>query len=170
VDRLAEIALLLPLALWLGALWLACSIAARGFRERAWTPVILLLAALVAVGTVQGLGGRKIGILARFHAQKTRYRAIVRAIEAGQVPPSGSRYIVEKGPPVRVAFPWPGGILDNWCGVVYDPSGYVRKANRFKPDLPNFNDPALQDVQGWFGGTLWSCEPLGGDWYFCCFT
>jgi hypothetical protein len=113
---------------------------------------------------------QEIGIFARFHALKPRYRAIVRAIEAGEVPPAEPRYIVEKGTPIRVAFPWPGGMLDNWCGVIYDPSGLLRKAGRFQRGLSHFSDPALQEARALFGGDLWSCEPLGGDWYFCCFT
>jgi len=169
-DRLWVIALLFPLALWIGALWLACSIVARGFRERTWTPAVLLLAALVAVGTVQGLFGREIGIFARFQALKPGYQKIVRAIEAGEAPPRGYRCMVEKGPPARVVFPWPGGMMDNWCGVVYDPSGLLREASRFKPDPAGRGAPAQREVWGWFGGDLFRCEPLGGDWYFCCFT
>lgn len=169
-DRLWVIALLFPLALWLGGLWLTWSIAARGFRERAWTPAVLLLAAMVAMGTVQGVFGREIGIFARFQALKPGYLKVVRAIDAGEAPPHGTRCIVEKGPPIRVAFPWPGGMMDNWCGVVYDPSGLLRKASRFKPDPAGVGDPAQREVRGWFGGDLYRCEPLGGDWYFCCFT
>lgn len=169
-DRLAEIFLLFPLALCVGAVWLACSFAARGFRERAWTPAVLLLAALVAVGTLQAWVGKEIGVLVRFHALKPRYEAIVKAIEAGEVPSAGTRFIVEKGPPARVAFPWPGGILDNWRGVVYDPSGLLRKTSVSGPDMFSSSDPAVRDAIGWFGGQMRRCEALGGDWYFCYFT
>ena len=55
-DRLSILFLLFPLALWIGAVWLACSIAARGVRERAWAPTVFLLAAMVSVGTLQALG------------------------------------------------------------------------------------------------------------------
>jgi hypothetical protein len=169
-DRFWVIAFVLPATLWLGIAGLAGSIAVRAFRDRAWAAPMILLAALASVGTLQGLAGERIGLLARFHTLRPRYRAIVADIQAGRVPPGGTRYLIEQGIPLRVAFPWPGGITDNWCGVVYDPSGLVLKARLFRPDLSNFGDPALRQVRSLFGGDLRSCEPLGGHWYFCCFT
>jgi hypothetical protein len=169
-DRLWVIALLLPMTLWLGLAVLAGFIAVRGFQERIWAMSIGLLLALAMAGAVQGSVGGRIGLLARFYALRPSYQEIIEAIEAGIDRPGEPRHLVEKGPPLRVAFPWPGGLLDNWCGVVYDPSGLVMKAKRFRPDLSNFGDPTLQDVKKLFGGDLRSCEPLGGPWYFCCFT
>jgi hypothetical protein len=114
--------------------------------------------------------GRRTGILIRFHAASPRYERVVADVLAGRDPGQETSYIVDGGPPVRVAFPLPGGILDNWCGVVYDPTGLVLKARRFKPDLSDLHDPGMADVSSLFGGDLCYCEPLGGDWYFCCFT
>ncbi len=147
-DRLWVLALVFPLALWLGALGLAIAIAGRGFREREWGAAVLLVAVLASLGALQWVGGTRIGVLARFLVLKPRYQAVVRAIEAGQVPPAEPRSIVEKGKTLRVAFPWPGGVLDNWCGVVYDPSGLVRKAALFRSDLSNFGDPASPGGEG----------------------
>jgi hypothetical protein len=169
-DRLDILALLFPLPLWLAAVWLAGSIASRGFRRHDWVPALLLPAALLSVGVFQGVVGRKVGVFVRFQALRPHYRTIVRAIEAGETPPAGSRYRVEEGQSVRVVFPWPGGILDNWCGVVYDSSGLLRKASRSGPNLSGSSDVDVGKVRGWFGGDLRFCEPLGGDWFFCDFT
>ena len=62
------------------------------------------------------------------------------------------------------------------CGAVVpvDPVPDERKhgngARQFKPDWSNWNAPELQGVRRLFGGDLRHCEPLGGPWYFCCFT
>jgi hypothetical protein len=77
---------------------------------------------------------------------------------------------IEPGPPLRVAFVQPGGLLDNWEAIVYDPTGEVLKARQIKPDLSNMNDPALQSVVRLFGGDLIRARPLGGHWYWCSFT
>ena len=77
---------------------------------------------------------------------------------------------VEWGPPLRVAFVW-GGMIDNWCGAVMDPTGEVMKANRLKPDFSNFEtDREYLKVRGLFGGDMTSCQPLTKNWYHCCFT
>lgn len=61
-------------------------------------------------------------------------------------------------------------ILDNWCGVVYDPSGLMLDACRSRTGPSDLGGPALQEAKMLFGGVLCGCEPLGGDWYFCSFT
>lgn len=66
------------------------------------------------------------------------------------------RHRVDPGPPLRVAFPWPGGILDNWCGAVHDPTGTIGDAGK--------------DAGGFVGGQSASCSLHEGSWYVCCFT
>ena len=61
---------------------------------------------------------------------------------------------VEPGPPIRVAFSW-GGMLDNWVGIVHDPSHTAGD---------------LDESQFWFGGIMRRAQPLWGDWYICWFT
>ncbi|MFT5467646.1 MAG: hypothetical protein ACI8UO_002752 [Verrucomicrobiales bacterium] len=63
---------------------------------------------------------------------------------------------VEAGPPRRVAFSW-GGIIDNWIGVVYDPSGQVLNVDQ-------------AEVRSLFGGDLQAAYHLWGPWYYCVFT
>jgi hypothetical protein len=96
--------------------------------------------------------------------------------EIRRSPPLESGYLrkyegcyVELGPPLRVAFS-EGGLLDNWHGIVYDPTALVLKANLLKRDYSNRHDPAMKEVQGLFGGMMIRAVPLGGPWYRCYFT
>lgn len=78
--------------------------------------------------------------------------------------------IVDPGPPVRVAVSW-GGILDNWRGLVHDPTGEAMKAKRLDLETwSNRGDPDDASVAGLFGGTLVRARHLEGDWYLCWFT
>jgi hypothetical protein len=69
-------------------------------------------------------------------------------------------YIVDVGPPIRLAFP-KDGIIDNWRGVVYDPTDVVARAQ-------GFSAPA--EITALFGGDLVSCRHLYRHYYFCGFT
>lgn len=75
-------------------------------------------------------------------------------------------YVVDRGPPLRLAFVQPGGILDNWEGVVYDPTGAVLDAHG--PFWLGF--PTPPEVRLLFGGDIVRCESIEGPWYRCLFT
>jgi hypothetical protein len=79
----------------------------------------------------------------------------------------GVPYMIDFGPPRRVAFSY-GGLVDNWCGVVFDPTGEVLKIN----DLPPGGSPGWRNhpMTKLFGGDMTSCRPLESPYYFCCFT
>ena len=61
--------------------------------------------------------------------------------------------MIDKGPPIRIGFVW-DGILDNWHGIVYEPTGIVltKRGERL------------------FGGDLIYAKRLYEDWYYCAFT
>jgi hypothetical protein len=100
------------------------------------------------------------------------YTRIVEALTK-MSPPQGSsskpadeiRYIVEKGPPVRVAFP-KNGIIDNWWGVIYDPSDAVAQATGWNFETGRQEFTAPPKIRTLFGGDLVSCCRL----YSCTFT
>jgi hypothetical protein len=79
-------------------------------------------------------------------------------------------YYVDPGPPVRLAFIQPGGFLDNWEGVVYDPTGVVEAAQgwTFASGEQEFTAPL--PIRRLFGGDLVGCERIEGPWYRCWFT
>jgi hypothetical protein len=71
---------------------------------------------------------------------------------------------------LRVSFIERAGILDNYTAIVYDPSGFVMRANELKSDLSTTGDYQLFRVKRLFGGDLFWAEPLGENWYRCGFT
>ncbi len=71
---------------------------------------------------------------------------------------------IDLGPPIRVAFVW-DGIIDNWYGVIYDPSDTVQQANE-----KEWSDPSYRELKGIFGGDLVGVTHIEGHWYFCSFT
>jgi hypothetical protein len=96
-----------------------------------------------------------------------RARAEARPIEKKEFPDLAE---IEEGPVPRVAFYWQRGMIDNWVGLIYDPTGEVMKANAFKADWSNWEAPELQKVKRLFGGSLFSARHLTGHWYLCSFT
>ena len=112
----------------------------------------------------------------RFEANQNRYESIVSRLvtrakfDEGWQKEGSIDYFVEAGPPLRIAFRQPGGILDNWQGVIYDPSGAVLRSAQFKTDFSNWNAPTLRDIKHLFGGELMYCKHLKGHFYRCWFT
>jgi hypothetical protein len=109
-----------------------------------------------------------------FHIRFTRglpyYERVIAALStpSGASPAAGSpRFVVDSGPPIRVAFRLPGGMLDNWEGVIYDPSGAVAAARGWGP-RNTFTAPT--DVRLLFGGDLVTCEVVRRPYYRCWFT
>jgi hypothetical protein len=78
----------------------------------------------------------------------------------------GIIYNVDLGPPVRVAF-HPEGMLDNWSGIIFDPTGEVMQADGFDA-RGNFVAP--ERITKLFGGDLVGCRHLWRDYYRCSFT
>jgi hypothetical protein len=148
--------ILFDLALWLVAVGLAVyGLVYAVFGRR--PGVGLCLTALIVLITVVGWFtpvGYTTGAAFRLWRHEGDYLRQVRAIASGGSSALGRSVSVEPGPPLRVAFAW-GGMLDNWVGVVHDPSAVVA------------NPSAARD---WFGGQLFRAEHLWGDWYLCCFT
>lgn len=157
----------LEAAIWVGSLLVDAFLIAGGFGliialsvvtapRRCGAAQLALWASPVLIGiSVWGLGGGKwIGKRVKLWRNEDHYLESVRIAEENpkniEAWPS-EVYLVDPGPPPRVSFAW-GGMLDNWCGVVHDPSGRVLK-HGFDP-----------------GGVTLHVEHLWGNWYFCSFT
>lgn len=109
----------------------------------------------------------------RFRRNAAEYDRIVAqardgALAAPQGEMNGVHYVIDNGPPIRVAFPQPGGLLDNWEGIVYDPTGEVLKARGWAVDGTTFSAPS--EIVGLFGGDIVTCSHLNGNYYRCRFT
>ena len=86
-------------------------------------PLVASLLGLVLFFSVGFRGGR----LALFALRESRYEKLqAEATRTGLV--DGDAGVIEEGPPVRYAFYWQRGLLDNWVGVVHDPSGELMKS------------------------------------------
>ena len=136
-----------------------------------WASAPALLIATVLMVWPLLAGGKFIGNLARLAANQSRYQAIITKAQVDQKPASfeeyrGVTYSVDLGPPIRVAFN-PAGMLDNWSGIVFDPTGDVMKADGFDAQGKFF---APDRITRLFGGDLVSCRHLWGDYYSCSFT
>ncbi|WP_245656126.1 hypothetical protein [Novosphingobium naphthalenivorans] len=155
----------------------------RGVRlakqyERFWVKAVgvlaspvLLAAAMFLVWPSLIVGGR-LGDLARLALNQRHYEAIIakarRDHKASWYEEDGGvTYSVDLGPPIRVAFN-PAGMLDNWSGIIFDPTGVVMTADGFDPVTGKFRAP--EAVTKLFGGDLVSCRHLWGSYYSCAFT
>jgi hypothetical protein len=97
-------------------------------------------------------------------AQEGRFDANVRDYQEHD----GTTFMLDAGPPRRVAFPMPGGFLDNWSGVIYDPTGDVMLADGFDSESGEFTAP--DRVTKLFYGDIVSCKHMLDSFYSCSFT
>lgn len=108
----------------------------------------------------------------RFMTRRAAYERIVAEAERTRAVSycgerEGISFKVDARPPVRVAFLLPGGTIDDWEGVIYDPTGEVLKAQGWtRPG--KLSAPA--GVRELFGGDLVTCRHAGGRYYRCWFT
>lgn len=180
-ERLWIGALALP-ALWaavgLGLLARSCwRVAAHRETLRAPAAVAVLAGLTVVAAIPLAAWGDAVRIDARLRSLEPAVAVILERHNTGltgtdgwQEGDAGLPFIVDAGPPARIAFMAPGGVIDNWTGIVYDPSGEVLQANTFAADWSNWDDAALATVKSLFGGDLYRCEHLKGPFYRCFFT
>lgn len=171
-DLLSIFTPLLGGALLLSSVPLAATAAIIGIKGKPG----IMLATGVAVLTIAIVGwftpaGKSFGAHWKFWREKANYESIVSQLAAGADASAFDHPItVDPGPPQRVAISW-GGILDNWVGVVHDPTGEVMKANILDTKTwSNRDNPEYAGVAGLFGGTLIRARHLEGNWYLCWFT
>ena len=96
------------------------------------------------------------------YANMSTYEKIVQKVSTGEITKDGwyegVSYEIEKSADnkIRVAFPDGTGITDNWCGLVWDPSGLIGTVTEESKKL--------------FGGDLTGSRHKTGPWYVVCFT
>ncbi|WIT14177.1 hypothetical protein PFX98_11280 [Paucibacter sediminis] len=96
------------------------------------------------------------GVYVKFWLERPSYDSAAREAARGVQPPCATTKacMFEAGSDANLAFPWEG-IIDNWIGVVHDPSGRIEDVDSHK---------------GAFGGDLVGCQHLSGPYYLCSFT
>ena len=152
-------------------------------RRAIWA--LLAVPSFVAITVIFGWPVARAGdsLMFRFYFARhdSEYRRIAQKVARGELraPDSASHghvvrdgvdFDVDTGPPMRIAFPRPGGLLDNWEGVVYDPTDVVRAAQgwSFSGNKQDFTAPAA--VRTLFGGDMVACELVTEHFYRCWFT
>lgn len=115
--------------------------------------------------------GSFVGAFTRLMLNSGHYEAIIARVQTNPRPAwfeedDGVTYSVDLGPPVRVAFN-PEGMLDNWSGIIFDPTGDVMQADGFDQH-GKFRAP--ERITKLFGGDLVGCRRIWGDYYACSFT
>jgi hypothetical protein len=146
----------------------------RKNRILAFATAPISLSLLIFSGLPILWSGIYVGALGKLMLNHSAYEEIVRrnATEIKGEPfqirrtENGIEYVIDTGPPFRFAFE-PDGFLDNWSGIVYDPSGDVLVADGFD-GKGKFKAP--DRVTKLFGGDLVSCSQLIGYYYRCGFT
>lgn len=100
---------------------------------------------------------------------RPEYLALVEGLAGGGARvESDLRMQVDDGEPLRVAFPWGTGLVDNWRAIVHDPTGVVLRAeDAWEADA---DDPEVRLARDLFGGHLVRCVHLSGPFYYCVFT
>ena len=181
-DRLGIMAHNLWIAYWFGAVAVVAVLVYLGRRQRlprqtTWSVAgfAALVPLIASVHQPLAVAGDNAQFRRRFERLAPSYATIVRQLESGAVPvrdgtSADIRFLADSGPPVRVAFPQTNGILDNWEGVIYDPSGAVLSAGQFGSagSTPAFSAPP--EVRRLFGGDLVACERVRDAYYRCWFT
>lgn len=146
-------------------------------RDRAITALgaPVMMGVTLAVAWPSLAAGSFTGTWTRLMVNRGHYEEIIAKAKHGHRSPSpdssfeedgGVEYVVDAGPPVRVAFN-PEGMLDNWSGIIFDPTGEVMLAKGFDPKTGKFAAPSR--VTKLFGGDLVGCRHLWGSYYDCSF-
>ena len=152
-------------------------------RRAVWALLAVpgFFAITAVVGSYVARAGDSLAFRVYFALHQSEFRRIAQTVARGELraPDSASHrhvvrdgvhFDVDTGPPMRIAFPRPGGLLDNWEGVVYDPTDAVRVAQgwSFSSGKQEFTAPAA--VRTLFGGDIVACELVTEHFYRCWFT
>ena len=127
----------------------------RGAASR--RAVVMIAVAVLFVPAAQA--GNRLTEYLRFLHERPQYQRVVATVttRASIGAARSDReldYIVDTGPPVRVAFPSPGRSSDTWCGVVFDPSAEVMQAGKLHWSIR--------------GRRVTSCRMIDQPYYICC--
>jgi hypothetical protein len=154
------------LAIWPAALVLliVCAFVFLAYQPRR---AFVLPAALLVTLPLQWFFGATLALQTRLQFIRPQLMAEVQRIHAaaaaGQPQQHGEVRAEYSASPTNppVAF-IDGGLADNWCGYVYDPTGTLDNIVHLRPVPAPASD--------WFGGRMTSVRRLGGGWFYCSFT
>ena len=121
----------------------------------------------------------------RFNRYKKEYVEIIDKIKLNEVSAKGKfegiNYDSETNKLTRFSFSW-GGLLDNWKGIVYDPTNQLSKiaenngihinSIKGKPLTPAEKQHIKEttELKMLFGGVIYKVKKMRDNWYLCWFT
>lgn len=161
----------LPFVMLLWAICLAL-VGLVALRHLLRAPVGALLTALTMpiafflLGPALSYGAAVTSLLIQRSSFETAIASTAPSSDGGRTS-GGILYMVDAGPPRRYAFMTMPGFLDNWVGIVHDPTHQVALAQGFTSG-GGYTAPAA--VHELFGGDIIDCDHLFGDYYECSFT
>ena len=148
---------------------------------------IVSLVGLLSVGVISyGTNfTTDLGDKLRFNRYKKEYVEIIDKIKLNEISAKGKfegvNYDSETNKVTRVSFSW-GGIIDNWKGIVYDPTNELSKIAenngihinyiKGKPLSPTEKQYIKEttELKMLFGGVIYKVEKMTDNWYLCWFT
>lgn len=133
---------------------LVAAIALRRRRSRRPVYAVMIILALWCAWIY--LPVRDLGLWVRLSVESSRIEQALGELRQGREPAcvAEKQCDADAGPPLRVAFNW-GGLIDNWAGIVLDPTDTITDIERHR---------------GVFGGRLMGCRLLKPKVYLCSFT
>jgi len=140
------------------------SIHRRNTSKISFAALVLLIVSMCAYGDRVARMGR----LVVLESEYSRRAAIAASLRDNGVAPG---CITDSDFPRCAAFPCGAGVLDNWCGVVFDPDGGIVTSQVGLGCAKRLLDPqAVIITPSAFGGSIFRAEHLWKSWYFCWFT
>ena len=121
----------------------------------------------------------------RFNRYKKEYVKIIDKIKLNEISAKGKfegvNYDSETNKVTRVSFSW-GGIIDNWKGIVYDPTNelskiaenngihinYIKGKSLTPTEKQHIKETT--ELKMLFGGVIYKVEKITDNWYLCWFT
>ena len=121
----------------------------------------------------------------RFNRYKKEYVEIIDKIKLNEISAKGKfegvNYDSETNKVTRVSFSW-GGIIDNWKGIVYDPTNelskiaenngihinYIKGKSLTPAEKQHIKETT--ELKIIFGGVIYKVTKMRDNWYLCWFT
>lgn len=167
--------LVMELFVWLAALiLLVLGLLHLRMLRRVPVAVLLTVALLPAAALLVTPALHRFATWSAFELRRDEFQAVIDVVESGRIPRRGRTtargipYIIDEGPPRRIAFQTHPGVVDNWSGVVYDPTHAVAATMAHSGRDKGVAVP--EEVRELFGGDIVSCRLIDDSFYRCGFT
>jgi hypothetical protein len=140
-------------------------------RQAAVAVAVLLVSPIIFFPTFWACD--RLCLWGTFAAHYRGYQHVIALSEQSRLPPpgktafqiadNGTEFQAERDGLKRVAFPLPGGFLNNWRGIMYDPQGLGKHPPRRQKD-----GRVADLLADWY--TIENCTPMTARFFLCAFS